>query len=67
MCLFTMQRMYYFIATRNPEIAIFGVKGGLNFKFWFCDRKKAQACADVFSVKIRASVLAEGDLKRTQK
>ena len=27
-------------------MAVFGEKGGVDVKFWFCDPKKAHACAE---------------------
>jgi len=52
-------------------MAVLGVKIGLKFKFWFVDPKGdilvRNRLFDVFSVKIRAGVLAVDDLKNTPK
>ena len=35
------------VSKTGPRMAFFEVKGDLEFKFWFCDPKKAHLCAEM--------------------
>jgi len=47
----------------GPKMAIFGEKGGVDVKFWFCNPKKAHPCAEprLLTYFALMSVLAAGD------